>query len=800
MDKLRGVLFGVLLFTVTSFASRTGTVAGFVRDKASGEFIASAAVYLKDRSAGMSTIRDGYYVLSKLPTGKHTLICTMIGYKEQKIEINIKSGTRIRHDFHLVRNPVGMKAVEVSGDRARFEHEVDIGVQRMDFTQFQQIPGLVEQDLFRSLQMLPGVVSVSDFSSALYIRGGTADQNLVLLDGVTVYNPYHLMGFFSTFILGSLKGAQLYTGGFPARYGSAISSVLDVEMKAGNSERNITGMADIGLLTSKMILEGKLPFGAKGSWLIAGRRTYIDAVTSVIDNVRKKWLKKKDDISWYVPYHFYDLQTKINWDASEKSRFTVSGFFGDDVLKFTDISNRDTSLVHILWGNGTLGLRWRYLFTPELFSVIQFNATRYRINGLLSAHGSAVTTDSVKTTTKTTFNMGLKSGIGELALQWRLSYFPSPEHNIEFGIEEKLTELHNLTNGGNSMKVYNEKDSLIESSEKDTIWTNNKDTLMLAAAYVQYKWQPTPLWVIESGVRGEYFSSGKYWRVAPRLGVKHRITADWAVKAGAGLYYQYLYVPMPRNEMELKLPVRFLQQWTPADSAHKPLQSALFTLGTEYRFPSGFAKDLSLSCEVYYKDMRNIREAISSMNFIGEPDTTPSIDGRGFSYGAEAMVKYRSSWISYAYSVTKYKFGKEDWFYPLHDSRNNVNISLSLPLGKGWNITSAWVFSSGFPFTGAVGWYQYVNRYGEINLKKISGKRGEVRYPPYHRLDAGFTKSFKMFKGAVDAEFYFQVLNVYARKNVLSFSYHVDDDGITRREAQYMLPFPIPSFGIRGRF
>ena len=756
----RVTVCGFLLAAGYLWAAQTGMVAGFVREASSGEFLAYASVYLSDKSMGTATNKQGYYVLSRVPEGKHTLIVSMIGYREERLEIDMRADKRLRRDFYLKPQPLGMEPVEVTAERARFEHEVDVGVRHVELSELKQIPGFVEQDLFRSLHMLPGVVSVSDFTSALYIRGGTMDQNLILLDGVTVYNPYHLLGFFSTFILESLKGAELYTGGYPARYGGAISSVLDVEMKAGNSER-VAAAGEIGLLTSKIVVEGPIPWG-KGSWLIAGRRTYIDLVTWTLDKMFKKAIERSEGINTiYLPYHFYDLQAKVNWDASERSRFTLSGFFGDDVLSFKEEEEVD---LDFRWGNGTLGLRWRYLFTPQLFSVLGFNATRYRVDSkVVERNGEE-------------YYYRLRSGIGELGLQWGLSWFTAPEHVLEFGLEGKVIETSSI------------------QEETDTVFYDLRDTFWLAAAYVQDKWEPTPFWVIETGMRGEYFSKGDYWRVSPRLGVKRRITADWAIKAGAGLYYQYLCVPLPRDEMMLKMPVQFVQQWMPADERYPPLHSTLATLGTEHLF----GKDMSLSLEVYFKDVRNIREAIW---FGGEGITTDTGDismGQGYSYGAEVFLKRGYSWVGYSYSVTRYRFGDEDWFFPVHDSRHNLNLSFALPLGKGWNFTTAWVFGSGFPFTAQIGWYQHVDEDGYIDWLLISGRRGEVRYPPYHRLDAGFTKSFKLFK-RYDAEFYIQVLNVYARRNVLFYDYEIDEDGVTHREPQYMLPIPVPSFGIRAR-
>lgn len=749
----------ILLAPELIWGATYGVVSGFVREASSGEFMSYVNVYLEDGSLGATSNKDGYYVITGIKPGKYTLICSMIGYKEERVEIIVEAGRNIRRDFALKYEPLQLGQVEVTGERERFEHEVDVGVKRMDMQKIKQVPGFVEQDLFRSLTMLPGVVSISDYSSALYIRGGTMDQNLILLDGVTVYNPYHLLGFYSTFILEALKGAELYTGGFPARYGGAISSVLDVEMKAGNSEK-ITGYADVGLLTSKAVIEGPLPFGLKGSWLVSGRRTYIDAVTWTID---KLFIPETSYMHIYLPYHFYDLQAKVNWDASDRSRFTLSGFFGDDVLKIGELMGSDSNRLDFNWGNGILGLRWRYVFTPKLFSILAFNVTRYRVKTLIKEDSSEFL---------------LNSSIGELSVRWGLSWFPAPEHSMEYGLEAKAVETANYW------------------EDLDTIWFNKRDTFALAAFYIQDKWEPLPWWVFEAGLRGEYFSNGNYFRINPRLGVKYRPLADLAIKAGAGLYNQYLYIPYPRDEMMLKMPIQFFQQWVPADSRYPPLQSMLFTLGAEYKLP----KNIDLSLELYYKDLENLREANLFSDIGPFPDTGSITLGKGYSYGVEFLAKYASSWVGYSFSVTKYKFADSDWFYPVHDTRHNLNLSFALPLGKGWDLTSAWVFSSGFPFTGQIGWYQYVDEYGNISWQPISGRRGGVRYPPYHRLDAGFAKSFKLFK-KYDCQFYLQVLNVYAAKNVLYYNYYFDyETGITRREPFYMLPFPVPSFGIRGTF
>ncbi|MBN2380595.1 TonB-dependent receptor [candidate division WOR-3 bacterium] len=781
MSRLRVVMLGMLVGSGVVWAAQTGVISGFVRDKESGEFLNYVNVYLEGSAIGSPTNKQGYYALSRVPRGNYTLVVSMIGYQEERIEISVKAGQKLRRDFYLRYQPLGVEGVEITAERTRFEHEVDIGVKRMDPRQLRALPGFIEQDLFRSLAMLPGVVTISDYSSALYVRGGTADHNLVLLDDIPLYNPYHLLGFYSTFVLDGIKNAELYTGGYPARFGGGISSVLDVEIKEGNREK-IEASGEVGLLTSKLMIEGPLP-GLEGSWLVSGRRTYLDAITWSID-------KMTPMIDVYLPYHFYDIQAKVNLEASERSQITFSGFSGDDILDFQRMAGFDR--LDFRWGNRILGARWRYVIRPNLLSVLGLHATRYRV----STEIVGVEDDSWYPEEKYTYN--LHNSIGELGARWSFSWFPDYKHSVMWGAEYKHIQILN------SWEEIDEYWDFYETEEgmwgyilvKDTFKEEFRDRFHQTAAWIEDKWEPSVWWVIEAGLRGTWFSRGNYARFEPRLGIKYRLTTDLALKAGAGLYYQYLFIPMPRDEMALKIPVQFFQMWMPAGEDFPPLRSALLTAGTEYRFKNG----CDLSFEAYYKDMANITEA--DWFFDDEPfsDTTSVITGEGYSWGGEFLFKYGSSWVSYFYSVTKYRFGDADWFYPVHDSRHNANISLTLPISETWSFTGSWVYSSGFPFTGLLGWYQVMNPDGTVSWKPISGARGEFRYPAYHRLDIGLVKRFPIFKRG-NGEFYLQILNLYARKNILFYTYYINPySRVMDRDAQYMLPFPVPSIGIRARF
>jgi hypothetical protein len=760
----------IALFAALGTA-QAATVYGFVRDSASGEPLAFASVYLSDRSAGTATGRNGYYVLSGLPSGKVTAVWSLVGHRDVRRELVLAEGASVRSDVRLAVEAIAVSGVTASAKRERFRREVDIGVRRLDLPDLKMAPGMIEQDLFKSLQMLPGVLAVSDFASALYVRGGSPDQNLVLLDGVTVYNPYHLGGLFSTFNMDALAGAELKAGAFPAEYGGAVSSVLDVEMKQGNSER-LSGKWDVGLLTSKLMFEGPIP---RGSFLVAGRRTYIDAVTWTVDR-----LIRDSTISVYLPYYFYDLQGKLNFDASDRDRLTFSGYSGDDVIDIKDEFDR----LNFRWGNYALALKWRHIFSPRLVATTMAVRGRNRVSLLQESFPQDTTWgDSSRTE--------LNFGVSDWGVKSDWTLFLDSTHTPRVGFEGKLFELRNLL----------KSDTLV--------YWDQRSSPLYGALYAADKWRPVEPLLLDAGVRVEFFSGGGYLRASPRVGAKYLLADDFALTAGWGLYYQYLSIPFPRNDELVKLPALFFQQWLPCDSAHAPVEAMHWALGVQKGLGHGFEASL----EAYYKSMRNLLETRSFLpGVVGDPggeDTATLAVGTGWAAGAEVLVQRQGSSISYSLAFTRRTFDSTG-FWPVFDSRHNLNIGLALPLKHGWGITSQFAFRSGFPFTGPVGQFQYVGETpgwrgvgGDDETEwyswtPIGGRRGNYRLPAYHRLDLGFEKRFRLWRA--DWAVYLQVVNVYAAKNVLWYDYYTDENGRIVREPFVLLPVPIPSFGIRGGF
>ena len=368
------------------------SVNGFVREEATGEPISYANVFLSNTVLGAATSRDGYFVISDIPPGEYIINVTMIGYGVFKKDIVINDSTSTRLDIKLKKEVIETSEIIVTAERQKFERAIESSQISLDLREINSAPAFIEPDVFRTLQMLPGVQTSSDFSSALYVRGSTPDQNLIMLDGIAVYNPYHLGGIFSTFNTDAIKEADFHAGGFPARYGGRMGAILNIINREGNVNE-IRGSANISLISSKVLLEGPIPKykEMKGSWMISGRRTYFDRI---IDRLKIPIGQKTDgsDIYFEFPYYFYDYQIKANLDINEDHRLTYSRFYGDDVLEYSydevDIyNNSDVNVkqdfrfvIDWPWGNKTNGLTWRWIMSPEIISKTFISNSFYRFN------------------------------------------------------------------------------------------------------------------------------------------------------------------------------------------------------------------------------------------------------------------------------------------------------------------------------------------------------------------------------------------------------------------------------------
>ncbi|UCG41775.1 MAG: TonB-dependent receptor [candidate division WOR-3 bacterium] len=732
---------------------------GRVRETGSGVPLPYVTVLLPDAGEGASTDERGQYRLRTSCSGPVRVEFSAVGYRPFACTLDLAGTQVLRLDVGLELAPVPVSGVVCSAERARSEREVGLSIRRLAARDLAATPAMVEPDVFRSFQSIPGVLSVSDFSSALYVRGGSPDQNAVLLDGVPLYNPFHLSSLFSTFNTDALERAELYAGAFPAHYGHAISSAVDVTTRRGNSER-LAGRWDVGLVSSRLLLEGPLP---RGSFLVSGRRAYTEIASRVVAQV-------SGDTLFSLPYYFYDLQSRVDFDPTFDDHLSLVALYSRDAIDSTD--ERSSARFH--WGNGAFSLRWRHLFPSGL--------------GLTTQASYSGSDASLRYLVRSWFDDSFKTKTASYGLRSDARFVPDSLHELLGGWEVTVFDL-----------------SSRRTRDTTVWWDNAPPSPVYAGVHLGDKWRPLSGVLVQPGVRAEYFSSGSHFRVSPRLSAKKFLGSGFSVSAGLGRYYQYLSTPFPRDELLVRAPALFFQQLVPADSVLAPARADHLVLGAE-KWLTG---DIRVSAEAYYKRMQNLLETDLYFDPSDEPDFDPLElypiglvnaeadirSGTGRSAGLDILLRSSHGWVGYSLAFARRRF-LGDEYYPVFDARHNITLAGTIGLGRGWAVSLQWLLRTGFPDTGPVGWYHIVITNpvtGERFLLRRPLRDDRLRYPAYHRLDTGVEKSFSLLGLEITA--YLQVANVYARQNVLWYSHNQG-----KREPFVLLPLPIPSLGLRGRF
>lgn len=695
------------------------------------------------KSGGVSD-EKGYYLIRNVPPGEWAVVASYVGYSESGRQIAIEPGETTRCDFELKPTPIQMEGIEVSAERARFERDVIVSTHTMRGSELGKAPLVGEKDLFRSLQLLPGVIASSDFSSQLYVRGGSPDQNLILLDGITVYNPSHLGGLFTTFNVDAVNSAELLSGGFPAKYGGRLSSVLDITCKDGNSKR-FSGSSNISIVSAKTLLEGPLP---RGSWMVSGRRTYFDQ------------LLKGTRFSF--PYYFYDGMGKVNLDLTDNSRIAVSGLLGEDVLDFT-LEDQDVEFgdLDMRWGNRGLSARWRQLFSPGLYG---------ECSGAWSQFRTTLSLETVRS------GIWLNNAMGDYTLKGDFAYTGTSNHTSEFGFDAKSISF--------DFGVEIDTFTLLDDQER----------VRVLALYLQDKWEVSPVCMLQAGVRPTYCDPGGQLRWDPRMGLKYRLTPNAAVNASVGLYSQFLTTASTGEEL-----ISIFDIWLPAPEDQGPSSATHFILGLE----RWFSGDLRFTAESYYKKFARLYE-LADDGESEDSDLVDFISGSGYAAGIDLLLKRSagslSGWIGYSLGLTKRTFEGET-FCPRYDRRHNLNIVSGVGIPWGMRVDATWSLGTGLPYPGAIGRYlrteyDFARDRWVTRWDYIESPRDYYRYPPYHRLDLGLVKGFGW--KSLEGEAFFQIINVYDRENVFLYVWDLEEDPPVRR-AVTMLPL-LPSIGFNIRF
>ena len=805
----------ICIFSSVLLSQATLSVNGFVRDDASGEPISYANVFLSNSNIGVATDRDGYFVISGIPVGVYELNVTMMGYGLYKKEIDLSFGESIRLEIRLKEEVIETSEILVTAERQKFERSMESSRVALDIRAINSAPAFVEPDVFRTLQMLPGVQTTSDFSSALYVRGSTPDQNLIMLDGIAIYNPYHLGGIFSTFNTDAIKEADFHAGGFPARYGGRMGAILNVINREGNTGK-ITGSANISLISSKGLLEGPMPKwkGMKGSWMISGRRTYFDKVVSALRI--PTGAEKSDGSDQYLqfPYYFYDYQVKANLDINQDHRLTYSRFYGDDKLDFssddpgTVISNDNVSIeqrsqfgIDWPWGNQTNGITWRWIVSPKVIAKTFLSNSRYRFNLDFSFQNRDTYTYTDSTVSNfTNINFVIYDSIRDNTLENEITWKVSEKHEVTSGFQVKNIEF--------SLGIRND----IITQDTSFTWTplELKNQTRETAFFVQDRWDVSDRLKLRGGLRLTDYNLHDELYLDPRLGLKYHYTKNIAFKANWGIYHQFLTTANNQDEN-----LRLVELWLGIPQDKPASISQHIINGIEYMSP----KNIFYRIEVYQKTFDNLLTLKQENSNTVEGNSADSTinefwDTNGKSSGVELLIKKSSGkfngWVGYTYSETKYNNEPSGWHYPNFDRTHTLNIVANYQLNSELELSTALTQSSGNPYTKILGrvydWEQ--NLYSETYWYPIDsylvGEKNTERYDNYFRVDFGITRKGGNLFG-LEYDTFFQVINYTRHLNILSYRYRTKTDPLTgdrlgvQRQPIPMFPL-IVTFGVKFAF
>ncbi|MEK6482067.1 TonB-dependent receptor [Catalinimonas sp. 4WD22] len=781
---------GILLIYLSSNAQNY-TISGYIKDNANGESLIGANVIEQNSLDGSSSNTYGFYSLTLPATDSISLLYSYVGYQPQIIRLSLKKDTTLH--VELTESAMLDEVVISAADAEKIQEVTQMSTVSVPIEQIKALPALLgEVDVLKTLQLLPGVQSGNEGTSGLYVRGGGPDQNLILLDGVPVYNASHLFGFFSVFNADAINNVQLIRGGFPARYGGRLSSVIDISMKEGNM-KEFHGEGSIGLIASKLTLEGPI-VKDKTSFIISGRRTYIDLLARPL-------IKAQTGGDEVVGYYFYDVNAKINHRFSDKDRLFLSTYLGDDRFYARyydeDIQNgvtlEDEDEAGLRWGNITSALRWNHIFTPKLFSNTTLTYSRYRFD-ISEEYRYEYLSD---TSDQVLVDQGLAkylSGIKDFAAKIDFDYLPSPQHGIRFGVNA----IHHTFRPG-ALNYQYDDESYGESL--DTLLGAQETRAIEFAAYVEDDIEISRRLKVNAGVHFSGFSVNNelYTSVQPRIAGRYLLNNQTSLKASYVQMAQFIHL---LTNSGIGLPTDL---WVPATERVKPQTAQQIALGGAYNWNNSY----EISLEGYYKTMDNLISYEEGASFIDvNEDWQDKVTvGEGRSYGAELLVQKKqgrtTGWLGYTLSWTdrqfpELNFGKR--FPYKYDRRHDLGLAVVHKWKERIDLSFTWVFGTGNAISLPTAKYSGMPRDNYyMNNIYYYGERNSYRMSAYHRLDASITFHKKTRWG--ERSWVFGVYNAYNRRN--PFYLYIDESGEYGQEGQFkqVSLFPvIPSFSYRFNF
>lgn len=773
MSKTLSIVCCVLLSCLGAIAQTKFTISGTIRLKKTGETIIGATVHVAGQSVGTVSNEYGFYSLT-LPSGTYSIEFSTVGLQPVQEEIVLTKHT-IRN-IALEDASQSLKSVTITATgKQRNLSTPQMGMEQLTTKEMKNIPVLLgEKDVLKTIQLLPGIKSAGDGNSGFYVRGGAADQNLILLDEAPVYNASHLFGFFSTFNSDAIKDVTVYKGGMPAQYGGRLSSVLDIKMNDGNNQDyNVSG--GIGLISSKVNIEGPLQKD-KSSFLVSARRTYVDL-----------FLRLSNDSSIKNnSLYFYDLNAKLNYQLSKRDRIFASGYFGADNLV---VGNN----FGLKWGNGTGTLRWNHIYSSKMFSntSLIFSNYNYKINVKSGAN-----------------DVNIFSQIRDWNLKEELQYYISQRHNLRIGFN---TIYHTMRPGEiTSSQLSNFNSSRLQQRYS---WEN--------AAYVSDVWKATDKLDLSYGARltafsilgaGDFFNIDKdgnildtlhyksgefvktYINLEPRLAVSYKLTDISSVKASYARNVQNLHLISNSTSSSPT------DRWVASTNIIKPEVSDQVSLGY---YKNLYGNKYELTVETYYKTMQHqidYRDGADVLN--NDAIETQLLFGKGRAYGIEWLVKKKAGritgWLSYTLSKTQRKIdgiNSGNWYNARQDRTHDIAVVGMYQLNEKWSLSASWVYYTGDAVTFPSGKYLINNV-----VYYYYTERNGYRMPAYHRLDLGATKQLRR-RGRYSSELAFSLYNAYGRENAYTITFRQSKDDPNRTEAVRTSLFRfVPSISYNFKF
>jgi len=757
----------ILLFAINTLQSQEASIRGFVYEKKSGEPIIFTNVYLHKTSYGSSTDVNGYFAITQIPAGQYTLMVTYLGYDTLRMEITLKPNDLISQNLFLEKSSVMLDVVNISGEREADRTETQTSIVKVTPMEIKQIPAIGGQpDIAQYLQVLPGVIFTGDQGGQLYIRGGSPIQNKVLLDGMVIYNPFHSIGLFSVFDTDIIRNADIFTGGFNADHGGRISSVMDITTRDGNKKR-IAGKIGASTFGAKALIEGpikKQPPGGGGS-------------SSFILSVKNSYLEESSKIFYkYIdedglPFNYLDIYGKISINASNGSKINFFGFNFTDQVSYRDISNYSWDS----YGGGV-----NFVVIPGKSPVLMEGIAAYSSYAMKLEEGDL----PARTSSISGFNMGLN-----------FTYFMG-RNELKYGLE--------LNGYKTDFQFTNDVGQKIQQEENTTE----------IAAYAKYK-LITGKFIIEPGLRLQWYASLSTVSLEPRFAMKYNATEKTRFKLAGGFYSQNLISARSDRDVVnlfygfLSGPDNLPDEFDGEEVTTALQKSQHIIIGMEH----DLTPYININLEAYYKYFPQLTNL--NRNKIYDESTAPPgtpdeekkdfVIEKGNAEGIDLSIQFDKNrlylWGAYSFAFVN-RYTGETWYHPHYDRRHNVNLLGAYTLGDNmqWELSLRWNFGTGFPFTQTQGYFEkvvldqgiytdYITENGSLGIQFADLNEG--RLPTYHRLDFSVKRIFFISETSI-LELDLSVTNMYDRENVFY---------VNRIENTVVYQLPImPSFGLNFSF